>query len=121
MMLTSEKFETAAAAFRSRFISPVFNLNNNQDDFCVNVKYHIYGQDTDGFKLIIENYLNGNEFITLSEIRGPLSINMWHSQYIQVKSVTFSQFRVNMHTFLYIFNDFVFCFGHTAFLLLSFQ
>ena len=93
-MITSEKFNVSS--FRSRFISPVYTLTNGQVDFCMNVKYNIFSNSTDGFRVVLENYLNPNENEVLFEIRGPLPTNMWYSDYIEAKNVFFNQFRVNL-------------------------
>ena len=110
MMITSEFFETASASFRSRFISPVYTLANGQSNFCINLKYNIYGSNTDGFRLILENYLNGNEFEILFVVRGPLPINKWYSEYIQAKNIFYDQFRVNFYIKLRIKNTIIFNF-----------
>ena len=97
MMITSDKF--SVSSFRSRFISPVYTLNIGRFDFCINLKYNIYGNYTDGFKLVLENYLNGNEYSVLFEIRGPLYTNKWYNEYIQAKNIAFNQFRVFRNIF----------------------
>ena len=67
--------------------------------YCINLKYNIYGNYTDGFKLVLENYLNGNEYSVLFEIRGPLYTNKWYNEYIQAKNIAFNQFRVFRNIF----------------------
>ena len=38
-----------------------------------------------------------NEIVELYQARGPLKIDMWHSLEIQIKSLNFNQFRVNLY------------------------
>ena len=99
-MITSDKFETPYAAFRSRFISPVYFKENDTIDLCLSLKYNIYGKSNDGFKMLIENYLEPYENIDLFQIRGPLIVNKWHSKYFQISGLNFSQFRVIFNFFL---------------------
>lgn len=96
-MITNEKFETPIASFRSRFISPVYALNDEPLNVCLGVKYNIYSESNDGFKFFIENYIEPNEIVELYQARGPLKIDMWHSLEIQIKSLNFNQFRVNLY------------------------
>lgn len=95
MMITSDKFNSSS--FRSRFFSPVYALTSGQFDFCINLKYNIFSNKSDGFKLVLENYFNGNELEVLFEIRGPSSDNKWYTEYIQAKNVEFNQFRVSFY------------------------
>jgi hypothetical protein len=94
MMVTSDKFETPQAAFRARFISPVYSLENDLTDFSINFKYNIYGNGTDGFRIIIENYLNPKEFKIIYTKRGPLNVDRWYSETALACGITYSQFRV---------------------------
>ena len=105
MMVTSDKFETTQAAFRARFMSPVYYLQNNPN-FCINFKYNINGNGTDGFRIFIENYLNPEEHKIIFSIRGPLYVDRWYSKTVSVCGVTYSQFRVlkSIFYFIFIFN-----------------
>lgn len=94
MMITSDKFENSLNSFRSRFISPVYFLEAGLSTFCVNFQYNIYGDSNDGFRLIIENYLNPNENSNLLVVIGPLNIDKWYQGLAQVSDLKYLQFRV---------------------------
>jgi hypothetical protein len=95
MMVTSDKFETAQAAYRARFMSPVYSLSSTTD-FCLNFKYNIYGNGTDGFRVIIENYLKPEEHKVIFDLRGPLYVDRWYSGSAQATSIEFTQIRVGI-------------------------
>jgi len=102
MMITNEKFETPSTSFRSRFISPVYSLDSVSIDICIGIKYNIFSSYNDGFRFFLENYIEPSEVIELRKVFGPLKINKWHSLEIQIRSLNFSQFRVNLfELFLY--------------------
>jgi hypothetical protein len=104
MMITNEKFETPITAFRSRLISPVYSLDSDSLNICIGIKYNIFSSYNDGFKLLLENYIEPSEVIELRKVFGPMKINMWHSLEIQIRSLNFSQFRVSLFELFCIFS-----------------
>ncbi|CAF0877243.1 unnamed protein product [Brachionus calyciflorus] len=100
-MITSDKYEKSNGSFRSRFISPVYYLKDEPKVFYMTFSYNIYGNVSDGFNLIIENYLNMNESINLLTISGPLKENKWHLA--SLKLMNLDKFA---HEFRFIFEPF---------------
>ena len=96
MMITSDKFKTSIDSFRSRLISPVFsNMNRNDEkNLCLSFVYNIYSEFNDGFNLYLENYLNSNEIQLLLNKTGPLPIDKWYYEKIEINNLNYSQYRV---------------------------
>ena len=102
-MITSDKFRTKTESFKSRLISPVFtNMNRNDENIlCLSFAYNIYTEFNDGFYIYLENYLNSNELHLLLTKRGPLLINKWYYEKIEIHNLNYTQYRV---LFFQIFN-----------------
>lgn len=86
-MITNEKFENSLNEIRSRLYSPVFNLPEDQNDFCLELKYNIRSSGQDGFKVVLENYENHNEQQTLLTKLGQATLDKWHVTQFQVPNI----------------------------------
>ncbi len=63
--------------------------------FCFNYYYNIHGNTNDGFDVLFDDYVE-LKFSLLKEIRGPLQIDKWVIDRIQLESEQFpSVFRVS--------------------------
>ncbi len=99
LIISNDKYETDLASFRSRLISPVFNLVSNVKDVCINFQFNIYQNSTDGLRFYIENYENGDENVKIFEQFGPLLFDKWYLANIQLKNLYYNQFRVTVFYF----------------------
>jgi hypothetical protein len=97
-MITNDKFNNDLDSFKSRLISNVFSsiLLTNRDNLCLTYVYNINSQSNDGFNIYFENYLNSNDIKLLTTKRGPLSIDKWYLNSIQVNISNYNQFRVSI-------------------------
>ena len=101
-MITSDKFRTQIESIKSRLISPVFSSMNRNDEksLCLSFAYNIYSEFNDGFYLYMENNLNSSELQLLLTKTGPLPINKWYYEQIEINNLNYTQYRVFFNYFL---------------------
>jgi len=98
-MITNDKFDTDLNSYKSRLISNVYSslLLTNRDYLCLTYAYNIYGQSNNSFNIYFENYLNSSDTQLLTSKRGPLSIDKWYFDAVQINITNYSQFRVSTY------------------------
>ncbi len=72
-MVTSRDYGSVTLARRSRLVSPIYKRDRLQ--YCVNFYFNINGKSRDGFKVVIENYLNNTEVDELRRKVGPFEVD----------------------------------------------
>ena len=82
-MITSEEFKTEQMKISSRLFSPVFEAKENK--YCFDYYYNINGNDDDGFRISIEDYLS-HEIKHLRVIKKETHIeDKWYNDEIQLE------------------------------------
>jgi len=96
MMITSKDYKTQALSKRSRLISSIYKMD--WTEFCINYYFNINGNSSDGYKVLLENYLDSTEIVELRKTFGPLEEDKWHLDRIQITELKYELFRViNLH------------------------
>jgi len=99
LMITNDKFESAAGSFRSRRYSTVYSSSIESSQVCMQFRFNIYGDGDDGLRVYLENYLNPDETNLIHTERGPLPIDKWYTASVQLDQTAFLQFRVSYNIF----------------------